>query len=79
MKPTIEWTEHTPEAYRSAVEQALRTSFGETVESLHADTVVRAAQQAGLSPYQCVQWLARIHQLTARPRPRPPGIKPPSP
>jgi len=63
MQTLAEWTEHTPAEYRRVVETSLWSRFGASVDSLHAETAVRACQLAGLSPAECFRWLARVDGL----------------
>ena len=80
MNTDIEWTEHNCERYRALVSEALRARYGVTLEAIHADVVVSACRKAGLSPAECVAWLARVHRLAFRRPQRGPGTpKPPSP
>lgn len=63
MQALAEWTEHTAKEYRAVVESFLWTRCGATVDSLHAESAVRACQLAGLSPRECFRWLAKVDGL----------------
>lgn len=63
MQALAEWTEHTPDQYREAVESFLWTRYGTSVDILYADSAVRACQLAGLSPAECFRWLAKVDGL----------------
>jgi hypothetical protein len=57
------WTAVAPETYEAAVNQRLAHRFNRSVSELFAESVVRAAQKAGYTPCEAVDWLARVDGL----------------
>lgn len=59
----ISW-QHAPVAvYRDAVDQRLRAQFGRAADELFAETAVGAAHEIGMTPIECIRWLAKLDGL----------------
>jgi len=59
----IQWRYAPAAVYLDAVNARLRARFGLTAAALFAESAVRAAQLAGYTPQQCVDWLASVEGL----------------
>jgi hypothetical protein len=59
----IIWQHAPVSVYQDVVDQNLQAQFGKTARELYADTVVIAAQRVGMTPGECIAWLAEVDGL----------------